>query len=357
MNTTNLPHTAPRTTTRARTTPKRSAGSTIQCLAADEQSTPVEQLEEKENDDETVFSVTENGILVGDTVFIPSANADFHQWLPKPENIPLHPSIVAFGKRRTGKSTTIKNVAFWAMQDLDFGIILSNTAFAGAWDDVHPKRWTFQGLREDIINALVARQKRLISMLGKEDPRTFAYCIMDDVIADQRAIRWTPGLQSFFVEGRHLNVTVIITSQNVKGVGPLIRRNVDYAFIQPIRMLPELDALYDLFGGAHFDKRTWRAFNKEIVMQRTLPGSTAAEPKKVVRVMVIANFEVSNTPQDQFFWWVPRPMSELPPFRLMHDVYWQDNEELQSSERKLNRPDPVEELEQVNSVLQDVPMI
>lgn len=142
--------------------------------------TPVDQLEDKENNDEVSVRQTETGIFVGESVRIPAGDMEISQWLPWPENIPLHPSIGAFGKRRTGKSTTIKNVAFWAFKTIPFGIILSNTAFAGAWEDVHPKRFIFQGLRPDIIMALKDRQRMMIKKFGKDNPVTFAYCILDD---------------------------------------------------------------------------------------------------------------------------------------------------------------------------------
>ena len=156
-----------------------------------------------------------------------------------------------------------------------------------------------------------------------------------------------------------MNITVIIASQNVKGVGPMIRGNLDYAFIQPIRKIMELDALWELFGGM-FDKKTWRIFNREVVTQRTLEGSTAAEPKKEVRVMVIADFEVANTPEDMFFWWKPVPIGDLPAFTLLDPVYWKEQDAFSTggeAQKKAGRPDPVEELEQVNSVLQDVPTV
>ena len=140
----------------------------------------------------------------------------------------------------------------------------------------------------------------------------------------------------------------------------MIRGNLDYAFIQPIRKVMELDALWELFGGQHFEKKEWRQFIKEVATQRTLDGSTAAEPLKEVRVLVIADFETANIPEDMFFWWKPDPMSDLAPFRLMHPQFWKEQEGLSFSGQtvgKISRIDPVEQLEQVNSVLADVPTI
>lgn len=48
---------------------------------------------------------------------------------------------------------------------------------------------------------LVARQKKAIAKYGIKDPSIKAFIIFDDVIADQKAIRWSADLNSFFVEG------------------------------------------------------------------------------------------------------------------------------------------------------------
>ena len=293
---------------------------------------------------------TETGIFVGPET-INAGGHQLHEWLPVEENIPQHPSLAFFGKRRTGKSTTIMNLCYHCFQHVPFVLVMSNTAFAGYWQEYVPNQFIFQGLRGDILDALVARQKRLIKTFGKENPCTFALIIMDDIIADQKAIRWTPSLQSFFVEGRHLNITILIATQNVKGVGPMIRRNLDYAYVQPMRALPEIDALYELFGSMHIEnKREWKAFLKEAVHVEVLPDSTAAEPKKVVRPLVVANFEDASDASGQFFWWVPVYTGDLPKFRLGHQAYWEQPAVTMMTGHSSNtsRPDPVSVLDELD---------
>lgn len=73
-----------------------------------------------------------------------------HGWKPCPENLPAHPTMAFFGKRRTGKSTSITNVAFHCCQDIPFGIVMSDTAYAGYWEQIVPKRHIVQGLRQDV---------------------------------------------------------------------------------------------------------------------------------------------------------------------------------------------------------------
>lgn len=50
---------------------------------------------------------------------------DIYGWKPCKENLPNHPTMAFFGKRRTGKSTTITNIAQKCCQDIPFGIVVS----------------------------------------------------------------------------------------------------------------------------------------------------------------------------------------------------------------------------------------
>ena len=45
------------------------------------------------------------------------------------------------------------------------------------------------------------RQKKLVAEYGVKDPRIRAFIILDDVIADQKTIRWSADLARFFVLG------------------------------------------------------------------------------------------------------------------------------------------------------------
>jgi hypothetical protein len=71
-----------------------------------------------------------SSIQAGKTV-INTVAGPIREWLPIPENLPKHPTMAYFGKRRTGKSTSITNVAYHCCQNIPFGIVMSDTAYAG----------------------------------------------------------------------------------------------------------------------------------------------------------------------------------------------------------------------------------
>jgi len=143
-----------------------------------------------------VNSSIQTGAGVTDSIVGP-----IREWLPIPENLPNHPTMAFFGKRRTGKSTTITNLAYHCCQNIPFGIVMSDTAYAGYWDKIVPKRHIVQGLRQDVLDWLINRQKKAVAKYGIKDPRIAAFIILDDVIADQKVIRWSADLARFFVQG------------------------------------------------------------------------------------------------------------------------------------------------------------
>lgn len=72
----------------------------------------------------------------------------------------------------------------------------------------------------------------------------------------------------------------------------------------------------------------------EVILRENLPENTAQQPRKKVQIMVCADFEDSSDPQEKFFSFVPVPIDELPPFRLCHKIYW--DEEKQNAQTGYN---------------------
>lgn len=52
-----------------------------------------------------------------------------------------------------------------------------------------------------MLDWLIQRQKKAVAKYGVKDPRIAAFIILDDVISDQKVIRWSADLARFFVEG------------------------------------------------------------------------------------------------------------------------------------------------------------
>lgn len=101
----------------------------------------------------------------------------------------------------------------------------------------------------------------------------------------------------------------------------MVRGNCDYVFLQPIYAKSQRDTLFDMEAVA-MDKNTWELLMDEVIHRELLPGNTAQEPKKKVRIMVCCDFEDSCVPEEKFYHYTPVPMDMLPKFRLCHPKYW-----------------------------------
>ena len=150
-----------------------------------------------------------------------------------PEAFPLHPSMCFFGQRRTGKTFTLDYLAEKILRDIPFGIVMTMTIENGQWQQRVPSRFVFKGLQTHLMQALLARQEKIIKKWKKEHPdevaedpdcykrvpELAAFIIFDDVISDRVAMQWNQQLLEFFVSGRHFCISTFITTQYPKGVG------------------------------------------------------------------------------------------------------------------------------------------
>ena len=122
---------------------------------------------------------------------IPTSVGPIGKWIPDIEHLPKSPSIVAFGKRRTGKSFSLRWIMYNCFRHIPFGIVCSHTSFDGYWQQYVPEKFVFQGLPEHRLNALMERQKKLIKKFRKEfpgkdpadEPSLQAFIILDDVVS------------------------------------------------------------------------------------------------------------------------------------------------------------------------------
>lgn len=279
-----------------------------------------------------------------------------------PDSMPLSPSIVAFGKRRTGKSYTFRDIMYRCFRKIPFGIVLTRTKMNGFWQRYVPPHFVFKGLRKDVMKTLVTRQTKLITKWKKDHPDAepddyrkdqslWAFCILDDVIAEKAAILWNEDLNSFFVEGRHLCITVLIASQHVKGIGPMVRGNMDLVILMPEYKQEARKTLHDMYGGyMHYE--TFTTLMDEVVKDENQPGSTPQDAKKEVRSMFVNDFENTTNPQIKYKWYeANNPDDEEPGWRLCDPEYWKETPEKALGDGPMPKnTDPVDELENIRSM-------
>jgi hypothetical protein len=227
----------------------------------------------------------------------------------KYDDIKLDATLVAVGKRRTGKSWAFRNIMYAMKEKIPAGIVISQTDELNKfWRDYIPAKYIYPRYEPEILDAVFKRQKNILNdkNLTKEEKEQQApfFILLDDVISDQR-LKYDENLMELFVAGRHYKLFVLITTQYAKAITPTIRGNTDYVFIMKTIQHRQREALWEDFG----DFLTKDAFNQMI--------DAYTEDNEMLIVDTCP--ERTVTPEDMMYWWKAQDPG---PFRMGSKKYW-----------------------------------
>lgn len=171
-------------------------------------------------------------------------------------------TIVFFGKRGTGKTFAMR----WILQNdvirslLPRLIVMTDTKINGFWQQYIPEDYVHEGFDHDLLLEIMERQKEVIKKWRALDEKDKPFynpnlCVVFDDIISNRTVKFNETFEKFFTLGRHLMITIMVTSQYAKGVNTVARGNIDYAFIfkQDMRIQMEslADDFFNFFGNRH----------------------------------------------------------------------------------------------------------
>jgi hypothetical protein len=153
------------------------------------------------------------------------------------QQIPEDAVCIFIGRRRTGKSTLVRDVLFHH-KTIPLGTVISGTEESNDfYKKIVPPLFIHGAYSQVILQNYVNRQKLIMKKIMAEqqnggasriDPRSFL--ILDDCLYDDT---WTRDLniRYLFLNGRWVKVFFLITMQYPLGISPVLRTNVDYVFI------------------------------------------------------------------------------------------------------------------------------
>lgn len=142
-------------------------------------------------------------------------------WTPGIRPFKIHAFI---GMRGSGKSTGMKHIMYSMRNEFDNGILMSATEEVNEFfGHTIPGLFTYSRYRPDIVKALVKKQRKA-KIRGQPLQRVFL--ILEDVMYDKRILRSDKWLAYLFQNGRHLQATLIISSQYAMSLPPEFRSQV-----------------------------------------------------------------------------------------------------------------------------------
>jgi len=227
-----------------------------------------------------------------------------------PDDIKLDGTVVAVGKRRTGKSWVFRNLMYLMKDKIPAGIVISQTDELNKfWRQYIPKKYIYPKYEPEILDAVFKRQKKILNDNGltdkEKDEKAPFFVLLDDVISDQR-LKYDANLMELFVAGRHYRLFVLITTQYAKAITPTLRGNTDYCFIMKTIQQRQREALWEDFG----DFLTKDAFAQIL--------DAYTEDNEVLVIDTCPEHTVD--PLEMLYWWKAQDPGE---FHMGSEEYWE----------------------------------
>lgn len=161
-----------------------------------------------------------------------------------------NPTIAMIAKRESGKSWITKAFVF-DRADIPVGVIISCSEECNPfYSDFFPSSYIYFEFKTEILERLLYRQKEIIKKAReKKEKGKFldarALLIMDDCLAEKKSWINDSCLKDIFMNGRHKQITYILTMQFPLGITPQLRSNFDYIFLLREDQMSNVKRIYE----------------------------------------------------------------------------------------------------------------
>jgi hypothetical protein len=231
------------------------------------------------------------------------------------------PVIVFIGKRDTGKSFLVRDILASTRDCFPVGTVISGSEVASPFfQDMVPSKLIHDKYNPTIVGGAIKRQMSVKQSCNQEkrsgghsnlDPR--AFLILDDCLYDKTWMN-EESTRYVFMNGRHIDLTTMITMQYPLGVPPNLRTNIDFVFILRENVIGNRKRIYDNYAGMFPTFQMFCQFMDQCTEN--------------FECLVVCNGIQSNKLEDQVFWY---KASDHPPFKMCDESLWHDNKPFTSA--------------------------
>lgn len=169
------------------------------------------------------------------------------------------------------------------------------------YKSIVPDSFIYGDFDEDVIWKLLERQKRI---LDNNLPNGKVFVLLDDCAYSKKAMS-SKALSALAKNGRHFNITVLLTIQYALDIPPDIRNNIDFFFCFADNVQLNQKKLYDHYFGNFENLQVFKDVFKACTRN--------------YEVLVLNNLAKSGELQDTVFWY-KAALHE--PFRIGHKSFW-----------------------------------
>jgi hypothetical protein len=160
------------------------------------------------------------------------------------------PHLALFvARRNSGKSHLMAHLLYTLAKGQRFRwvLVISPTAFTGAWADIVGKDYVHPEFDSDLLDELMEEQGALREE-GVDNP---GLVILDDCLG--AANFQSDTFTRLAASGRHYGITLWISFQSYYKAPTVVRANSDYLFVMGVQNERVIKGLYDEFGGLGFE--------------------------------------------------------------------------------------------------------
>jgi hypothetical protein len=183
-----------------------------------------------------------------------------------------NPTIVIIAKRGSGKSFLAKDILY--NLNLPSGIIISKTEKVDPfYINFVPDSYIYNEFNSRIIEKIIKRQCLLVEKIKKiEHCRHIKYnkknirtsLVMDDCLSDKQKWSRDENISNLLLNGRHYEITYILTMQYPLGIPPDLRANFDYVFIMADNIVSNIKKIYEHYAGIFPDINIFRTMLNKV---------------------------------------------------------------------------------------------
>lgn len=164
-------------------------------------------------------------------------------------------SICMIAKRNSGKSWLVRDIIYQKRDIPAFVVIAPTDKLNGFYDKFIPSSFIHYEYNTNILDKIFSRQEKIIQKNkerlkeGKEpiDPRILL--VMDDCLASKSSWSKDKNIYELLQNGRHYQITYILTMQYSLGIQPELRSNFDFIFLLGEDFITNQKRLYDHYAG------------------------------------------------------------------------------------------------------------
>lgn len=142
----------------------------------------------------------------------------------------INKTITLVGKRCSGKSYMLKHILQYEANHFAKIFCICPTELVNHfYSDIIPSNCIYETYDEEWAEKLITKLT-IANCNKKPEEQKKVLLILDDLIADIN-IHQSKTLRIIYSRGRHIGLSVILTTQYLNSLSPLIRNNSDYVFV------------------------------------------------------------------------------------------------------------------------------